>query len=332
MKRRLFLLVLLSILVSLLAGCAGELPELPPLPGKETPDAAEEPVIEAVAETPVPTPAAVQELSLSVTLPASGQEGEETVWYFSPAEEFDCAFSYPSYCRVWVEKGALRLDPVWCFARMFFTSVRKDAEGAPEEMTELLQPGKWGVSPAEGTAGSGWSALRMLHLKYDTWRRWIAWETPERYYLLYGSCFDGREDVPGSVFETIAASFLTNEELIHPVPAYGEALYQADSLTLSCAGAQIRSGEEGLFFELRLSAGNSGDEPCAFSVSALEADGNPIPFDEHFSVNGHEGGLWLLPLPLTAEGGDLAEELSFSVTADAADASAALPVSIHITR
>ena len=67
-------------------------------------------------------------------------------------------------------------------------------------------------------------------------------------------------------------------------------------------------------------------------ASALEADGNTIPFDERFSVNGHEGGLWLLTLPLTAEGGDLAEELSFSVTADAADASAALPVSIHITR
>ena len=78
MKRRLFLLVLLCILVSQLAGCAGELPDLPPLPGKETPGTAEEPVIEAVAETPVPTPAAVQELSLSVTLPASGQGGEET--------------------------------------------------------------------------------------------------------------------------------------------------------------------------------------------------------------------------------------------------------------
>ena len=231
-----------------------------------------------------------------------------------------------------MEKGAIRLSPSWFFARMFFTGVLRDADSAPDELLDLLETGKWGTYADEGTAGSGWRALRALHLKYDTWRRWIAWETPDRYYLLYGSFFDGREDVPGSVFETIAASFLTNEELIHPVPAYGEALYQTDSLTLSCAGAQIRSGEEGLFFELRLSAGNSGDEPCAFSVSALEADGNTIPFDERFSVNGHEGGLWLLTLPLTAEGGDLAEELSFSVMADAADASAALPVSIHITR
>ena len=234
MKRCVSLILILCLVSALLAGCAAELPSLPPLPGRETPDAAEEPAIEAAAETPVPTPAAVQELSFSVTLPASGQEGEETLWYFSPAGEFDCGFSYPAYCTQWVEKGAVRFDPGWFFARMFFTSVLRDDEGAPSDLVAMLEPGKWGASPGEGTVGSGkWDALRMLHLKYDTWRRWIAWETPERYYLLYGSCFDGREDVPGSVFETIAASFLTNEELIRPVPAYGEALYQTDSLTLS---------------------------------------------------------------------------------------------------
>ena len=330
MKRRLSFLIFLCMLASLLAGCAGELPELPPLPGKEAPAATAEPVIEEIVETPAPTPAAVRALSLDITLPSAAPDGEETVWYFSPAEEFDCAFSYPSYCRVWVEKGALRIDPVWCFARMFFTSVRKDAEGAPQVMTELLEPGKWGVSPGEGTVGSGWEALRMLHLKYDTWRRWIAWDTGERYYLLYGSCFDGREDVPGSIFETIAATFLTNGEMIRPEPAWGEALIRSDVVTLVCAGAQIRSGEEGLFLDLNLSVNNTGDDERGFSVAALDADSGQLPFSDRFTADGHGGGLWYLSVPLTAESGEIVRELSFSVLAD--DGLTALPVSIHITR
>ena len=65
--------------------------------------------------------------------------------------------------------------------RMFVSSVFRDAESAPDELLDLLETGKYGTYADEGTAGSGWRALRALHLKYDTWRDWIAWETPERY-------------------------------------------------------------------------------------------------------------------------------------------------------
>jgi len=330
MKRCLSVILILCLFAPLLAGCAAELPPLPPLPGKETP-AAETPG-EPVAEEPAPAPVEVKALDLTVTLPAPDAYGEETVWYFSPEEEFDCAFSYPAYCTQWFEKGAVRFDPGWFFARMFFTSVRKDDEGAPEEMVELLEPGKWGATPGEGTVGSGWNALRMLHLKYDTWRTWVAWETPDRYYLLYGSCFDGREEIVGSIFETIAASFLTNGEMLASSPARGETLFDSGALTLGFDGAALRSTQEGLILDLRLSVKNTGEEPCAFAVSALDADGGAIPFDDRYPVGAHEGGMWYLSLPLTAAEGALVRELGFSVAAEGVDAPAPLPVSIHITQ
>ena len=106
MKRCLSLILILCLVSALLAGCASELPPLPPLPGREDASAAS-PEPEEPAETPAPTPAEPKALDLTVTLPASGQGDEETLWFFSPAEEFDCGFSYPAFCTQWdrVESG-----------------------------------------------------------------------------------------------------------------------------------------------------------------------------------------------------------------------------------
>ena len=328
MKRCLSFLVILCLVSALLAGCAAELPSLPPLPGKEeaAPAAAE---TDEASEAPVPAPVEPKELELTFRLPAAGTDDEETLWYFSPAGEFDCGFSYPAYCTQWV----VRFDPGWFFARMFFTSVLRDDEGAPSDLVAMIDPGKWGASPGEGTVGSGeWYALRMLHLKYDTWRTWVAWETPDRYYLLYGACFDGREEVVGAIFETIAASFLTGGEMLVSAPERGETLAESTSLALSYEGASLRSTQEGVFLDLSLSIRNSGEGAYTLTVSAPEADGRALAFADQYPVGGHEGGVWYLSLPLTAEDGTLAKELSFSVAAEGGDAPAPLPVSIHLTQ
>ena len=332
MKRCVSLILILCLVSALLAGCAAELPSLPSLPGKEeaAPAAAE---TDEASEAPVPAPVEPKELELTFRLPAAGTDDEETLWYFSPAGEFDCGFSYPAYCTQWVEKGAVRFDPGWFFARMFFTSVLRDDEGAPSDLVAMIEPGKWGASPGEGTVGSGeWYALRMLHLKYDTWRTWVAWETPDRYYLLYGACFDGREEVVGAIFETIAASFLTGGEMLVSAPERGETLAENASLAIGYEGASLRSTQEGVFLELSLSVRNAGEEAYTLAVSAPEADGRALAFADQYPVGGHEGGVWYLSLPLTAEDGTLAKELSFSVTAEGGDAPAPLPVSIHLTQ
>ena len=332
MKRCLSLILILCLVSVLLAGCAGELPSLPPLPGKADASPAA-PETDEADETPAPAAAEPKELALTFRLPAANGGDEETAWYFSPAGEFDCGFSYPAYCTQWVEKGAVRFDPGWFFARMFFTSVLRDEEDAPSDLVAMIEPGKWGASPVEGTVGSGeWYALRMLHLKYDTWRDWIAWETPDRYYLLYGACFDGREEVVGAIFETIAASFLTGGEMLVSAPEAGETLAENASLAIGYEGASLHSTQEGVFLELSLSVRNAGEEAYTLAVSAPEADGRALAFADRYLAGGHEGGIWCLSLPLTAEDGTLAKELSFSVTAEGSDAPAPLPVSIHITQ
>ena len=75
--------------------------------------------------------------------------------------------------------------------------------------------------------------------------------------------------------------------------------------------------------EMLVSAPESG-EPLVESTS--------LAFADRYLAGGHEGGIWCLSLPLTAEDGTLAKELSFSVTAEGSDAPAPLPVSIHITQ
>lgn len=331
MKRTLSVILLLCLLAALLSGCSGELPSLPALPGgaAETP----EPV-----ETPEPTPeppAVPEELELGFLLPSADWSDEELVYYISPAEEFDCAFVYPSYCALWVEKGAVRLNPSWFFARMFFSSVRKDAEGAPDEMLDMLEPGKWGSVPIEGTAGTGWPSLRAMNLKYDTWREWIAWETPERYYLLYGACFDhyGREETLDSIFETIADSFRTASELLTAAPAEGELLRQSGGLSLYFDGASL-GGEVYPRAELRLKAYNTGEQRGTLTVAAYTADGVIFPFEAVLELGPGEGQLWTLSLPLMPEeGGAPFERLGFRVGAEGdGEALFELPVRIELSK
>ena len=336
MKRTFCLIVVLCLLLSLLSGCAGSLPSLPPLPGRETPEppqesaAPEEPDVVVTAEPVVELPEA---LELSFVLPAA-ESAEDLAYYCSGADEFDCAFVYPAYCTSWVEKGAIRFNPGWFFARMFFTSVLRDDENAPDELLDLLETGKWGSYAEEGTAGTGWRALRALHLKYDTWRRWVAWETPERFYLLYGSCFDGREGEIVDIFDTVAASFRTGEELLASAPESGALLRQEDTFRLFFDGAELAGGSAPCV-RLKLRAVNGGENAAALSVDAYAADGRTFPFEGRLAVPAGEDWTWTLTLPLIPEeGGAPFESVGFFVTARGDDGGTLfeLPVRIELQR
>lgn len=333
MKRSLCVLLFLCLLATLLSGCAGELPDVPPPPGSEsvTPGRDESVIGDGGAESaPVDVPEA---LELGFSLPTADPRGEELAYYFSPAGEFDCGFAYPSFCTVWVEDGAIRFNPGWFFARMFFTNVRRGDANAPGALRDLLEVNKWGTAPEEGTVGTGWTALRALHLKYDTWRDWVAWETPERFYLLYGACFDGREENLGSIFDTIAESFRTGGELLARAPESGTLLRRDGSLSLRYDGASLVGGSAPCV-ELRLRAAADGESGGTLSVSAYTADERTLPFEAALDVAAGEEQLWTLTLPLAAEdGGAPCSSLGLWVSAQSGGALLfELPVRIELKR
>ena len=332
MKRSLCVLLLLCLLAAPLSGCAGEPPSVPPPPGSESgPPEQNGSAADAVQNTP---PAVPETLELGFSLPTADPRGEDLAYYFSPVGEFDCGFVYPSYCTVWVENGAIRFNPGWFFARMFFTNVRRDAADAPGALRDLLELNKWGSYPEEGTAGTGWTALRALHLKYDTWRDWVAWETPERFYLLYGACFDGREEILGSIFETIAESFRTGGELLAAAPESGTLLRRSGSLSLFFDSAALVGGSAPCV-ELRLRAAVGGEGGGTLSVSAYTADGQSFPCEAALTVANGEEQPWTLTLPLIpGEGGALCSGIGFFVNAQSGDGAALfeLPVRIELNR
>ena len=327
MKKRLSALLILCLLLPLLSGCAGAPGAVPAESESPAPDAPDSGEI-VVTPEPVVGP---ELLDLRFALPTADPRGEELVFYFSGADEFDCAFAYPSYCSVWVEKGAIRFDPGWFFARMFFSGVLRDAETAPKELLDLLEPGKWGSLPEEGEVGTGRRALRALNLKYDTWRDWIAWETPERYFLLYGACFDGREEVMGSIFETVAESFRTGDEMLLSAPESGATLRRSGAYSLSYDGAELCGGRDGLL-RLRLRADNGGEEALVLSVSGYTADGREIPFDDQLTLSAGQTQVWTLSLPFT-DGAALFETLELRVNAAVGGAVLfELPVQIELKK
>ena len=335
MKRILPVLLILCLIAVLMSGCAQTLPSLPPMPGKDTSNMTQEnvePEEDNVAVSAEPVDVDVpQTLQLLFELPVAAP-GEDSAYYFSPKEDFDCAFVYPSYCSVWVEKGSIRLNPGWFFARMFFTSVLRDGENAPDELPDLLETGKWGTYAEEGTAGTGWTALRALHLKYDTWRRWVAWETPERFYLLYGSCFDGREEAVINIFEMIAASFHTSEELLVHAPEQDALLRQDDALSLFFDGAELGGGDSPSV-RVSLRAVNRSNDARELVAPVYTADGREFPFDVHLNVPANEEWNWTLTLPLIPEeGGAPFENIAFVVGAYGEDTESLfeLPVEIGI--
>ena len=305
MKRTFCLIVVLCLLLSLLSGCAGSLPSLPPLPGRETPEPPQESAtleehdIVVTAEPVVELPEA---LELSFVLPAA-ESAEDLAYYCSGADEFDCAFVYPAYCTSWVEKGAIRFNPGWFFARMFFTSVLRDDENAPDELLDLLETGKWGSSAEEGTAGTGWRALRALHLNYD-------------------------------IFDTVAASFRTGEELLASAPESGALLQQEDTFRLFFDGAELAGGSAPCV-RLKLRAVNGGENAAALAVDAYAADGRTFPFEGRLAVPAGEDWTWTLTLPLIPEeGGAPFESVGFFVTARGDDGGTLfeLPVRIELQR
>ena len=252
MKRKIALLLLLALLLSLLSACAGEVPGEDASPDESAP----------VEQTPAPspTPAPVPEtLELGFSLPSAPEE-EGTSSYYSPESEYDCAFLYPDYCELWTEGGTVRLNPGWFFARIILTPTRKDAEDAPGALLELFDPGKWSSVPSEITVGEGFDGLRMSYTKYDTYRRWIAWETEDFYYLLYGVCFDRYEDTLNEILDVVTSSYRPCGNLLVSAPESG-TLHSGREVELL---ASSPAGEDGSF-EARcaLGGGESLDWPLA---------------------------------------------------------------------
>ena len=178
--------------------------------------------------------------------------------------------------------------------------------------------------------------LVVAVVKYDTWRDWIAWETPERYYLLYGACFDhyGREETLEEIFETIAGSFRTAAELVTAAPAEGELLRQNGGLSLYFEGAALGGGASPRA-EIRLKACNTGEESIRLSVAGYTADSVTFPFEAVLELGAGEGQLWTLSLPLLPEeGGAPFESLGFWVSAQGADGDILfeLPVLIELSK
>ena len=333
MKRILSVLLICCLLAALLSGCAGKPAAAPAQESAPTPEITVEETPAVTAEpVPVPVP---ERLELGFSLPAADGGDEELSSYYSPAGDFDCAFSYPAYCALWEEENAVRLDPGWFFARMFLYSIPKDASGAPEQLSGLLEPGKWGSVPSEITVGAGYPALWMSNLKYDTYRCWVAWETPERYYLLYGVCFDGMEDIVGAIFTTIADSFHTSADLLASAPENGTLLREDGALYLAFEGAELRSGEDGPCAEVRIKAVNRGRETCELFVSSVTADGaREVPIDARCALGGEKSLVWTFCVPLVyGEEAVRCTELSFSLfarEAESCEVITELPVVITI--
>lgn len=301
--RRLCALLLCALLLS---GCGAA-----PL-SQSTAPALESAMPSAPAESPEATPASdvtVTEdlpdaLRFSVSLPALPDSPYDLERCFSGADEHDCAFCYPDFCEQWVEDGVIRLSPRRFFGRIFLSSVRRDAPDAPQTLLSLLDTAKWGASANEMTVGSGHNGLRMSHLKYDTYRRWIVWETGDRYYTLYAACFDRYEDTINAVLDTIVASFLTQEELTGCSCAPGALLRQSRGLSLSYDSASLALTDEGFALRLLLRADSASDSPVVLSAGSAVC-----------TISPGESALWPLELPLSGGG-----ETTLSITARSDDA------------
>lgn len=266
MKKKIALSLLLALLLSLLSACVAS--------GKGESEALPPPDPEPAAETPAPSPTPEPlpgTLELRFALPAASEE-EGTSVYYSAASEYDCCFLYPSYCELWMENGTVRLNPGRFFARIILTPYDKRSADAPKALLELFDPGKWNSVPSEITVGEGFEGLRMSYTKYDTYRRWIAWETEDFYYLLYGVCFDRYEDRLNDILELVSSSCRPCGKLLVSAPEGGALLRSAEGLRLLYTAAEPHAADGGTQLSLTLRAENRSGREVELLAAAPAAD------------------------------------------------------------
>lgn len=290
MKKTIAILLLLSLLLAALCGCASPAPA-------QVAEAQEDPSDETPA--PAPTPESVPEaLELGFTLPAATDEdGDEIGLYYSPQDAYNCSFNYPLSCSLWEEDGTIRVSPDRWFARIILTPVSRRDDMAPASMLDLLEPGKWNSVPSELTVGEGLAALRMSNNKYDTYRRWIVWETEDFFYLLYGVCFDRYEDSLNDILDVIASSFRRGDSLGVEAPESGTLLRSEEGLRLSYSDAGVRIAEEGAQLSLTISVENRSDSEAEFLVTG----GTALPFESRCAVPANHRLDWSFALLDAAE-------------------------------
>ena len=315
MKKSIAYLLLLALLLPLLCACASPAPAAP----AESP---EEPIEETPAPSPTPEPVP-EALALGFTLPAAvDEDGDEIGLYYSPREEHNCCFNYPLNCALWEEEdGTIRISPIRWFARIIFTPISRSAEDAPAAMLDLLEPGKWGSVPSEVTVGDGVDALRMSNTKYDTYRRWIVWETEDHFYLLYGVCFDRYEDSLNDILDVVASSFRKADSLSVELPESGTLLRSEDGLRLSYSDASCRIAEEGAELSLTITVENRSDSEAEFIVTG----GTELPFEARCAVPANHRLDWSFALPDAAALAPFGEE-GAELTLIARAAGAELPL------
>lgn len=320
MKRTVCTLLALCLLAGLLSGCAEELPPLPPPPGKETAEPVEQTPAprSAPAEEPAPAPADPEPsfsgaLELGYALPAVEDAPSQPPLCLSGPEAHDCAFRYSESCELWVNnEGVIRLEPRRYFARFFLSSVLRGGEDAPQELSDLLDTAKWNAAANEMTVGGKYAALRMSSWKYDTYRRWIVWETPERYYTLYVSCFDVNQKNVNAVLDTITESFRTGSDLVSASARPGETLCRDGAAELRYSGTVFsvfaRNGTDVPRLRLLLDAENAAPE-----LTDFRAEGYPLSLDS-VSLFETESGQFCVEIPLFDENGKQFESLSLRLS------------------
>ncbi len=323
MKKQLALL-LLVLLLPCLAACDLPTPptaELSPAPTEEglPPDPTPEPTPEPTRE---PFPDA---LRLSVTLPAASEDGRGL--YYSSKEEYDCCFSYPDSCSLWTEDGTIRLSPSRFFARVILTPIAKASGDAPSTLVELFEPAKWESVPGEITVAGKWNAMRMSNTKYDTYRRWIAWETDDYFYLIYGVCFDRYEDDLNEILDVVCSSFRPAGEIQLAAPEPGTLLRSEDGVELRYSDASLSLTEGGAQLSVTLAIENGSACEAEFLVSAAPE----LNVESRCAIPAGYRLDWSFILPeLVTDGSGTLELTLFARAVDKETPFAELPIRIDI--
>ena len=326
MKRIAALLLLVTIAASL-AGCGAQSAAETPEPA---PSAAPEPTAEP---SPEPDEALPETLELSFGVPSAADSPFGLQYYVNRSPELGCAFAYPDFCSAETDGSVVQLSPARFFARIFLYAYPKGAEGSPQAPGELLDPRKWGEEPRDCTVGGRFAALEMDNLKYDTYRRWIVWETDGMIYQLYAACFDDRIDTINETLDAVASSFCPASELSLPDAEGRRLLRSFGSVELYCSGAELSSDGGALELWLMLEIENGSDEELSFITEDLSADGRRLSGVGRCSVPAGGSAVWPVSLPVTAEGEPISE-LSVVIAALGGDGpidELALPVVLRFT-
>ncbi|MBR3294206.1 MAG: hypothetical protein IKI69_07310 [Oscillospiraceae bacterium] len=298
MKKTLVITLLCLLVAGGLGACAAfSPPTQTPAPTEtptptETPAPTETPVADGLVPAEEPAAGSLR-LELQKSLTETAENGAFAIF----GESFDGVLVCPEGCRFWEQDGKLHFEPEDYFARIMISGLRKDAPDAPRRLEDMLDTEKWRATADSTVVGDGRRAFCMRHLKYDTYRYWLVWETETHYVMLYGACFDYHIDDLCALMDTVAASFRSTEEFVRADCAPDDLLLTLDGATLRYDGVSLEGSGEMLMLTLCFCMENPGDRE-----KKLIAEGDCAPGSEKFVLPTDASGLWSVRVPLIVEG------------------------------